>query len=264
MTSTLMTGLHIGESPRWHDGRLWLANWGAGEILAVSADGAAEVMLRLDAFPLCFDWLPDGRLLALDGSGRRLLRQEPDGSLTTVADLGGITDGPWNEIAVDAHGNAYVNGIGFEFPGGEYAPGVVALVTPDGTVTRVAGDMAFPNGMAVTPGGSLIVAESYASCLTAFDIAADGSLTGRRVLASVPNSAPDGICLDEEGFIWYGDVPNKRCVRVSPQGDVDRVVELEDGCFACATGGGTLFMLTARWDPDVARSGSGRVMTIAV
>jgi sugar lactone lactonase YvrE len=264
MTETLLTGLNIGESPRWHDGRLWLANWGAGEILAVSADGAAEVMLRLDALPLCFDWLPDGRLLAVDGTARRLVRQEPDGALTTVADLRDIADAPWNEIAVDARGNAYVNSIGFDFPGGEFRPGVVALVTPDGTATRVAGDVAFPNGMLVTPGGSLVVAESYASRLTAFDIASDGSLTGRRVLAGVPDSAPDGICLDDEGFIWYGDVPGKRCVRVSPQGAVDRVIELEDGCFACAVGGGTLFMLTAQWGPQGAQSRTGKVVTVTL
>lgn len=262
MTETLLTGLHIGESPRWHDGRLWLANWGAGEVLAVSADGVAEVMLRLDAFPLCFDWLPDGRLVVVDGSARRLLRREPDGSLTTLADLSVLADGPWNEIAVDGRGFVYVNGVGFEFPGGDYAPGVVALVTPDGAARVVAGDVAFPNGMAVS-GQTLLVAESYAARLTAFDIAADGGLSGRRVWASVPDSAPDGICLDA-GFVWYGDVPNRRCVRLSPQGGVDRVIELEHGCFACAVGDGTLFMLTAEWGPSVASERTGRVVTVTL
>jgi sugar lactone lactonase YvrE len=263
MTDTLLTGLGIAESARWHDGRLWLADWGGGRILAVDGGGRAEVMVRLDALPMCFDWLPDGRLLVVDGGGRRLLRREPDGTLHTVADLAGIADGPWNEIAVDRAGNAYVNGIGFEFPGGEFAPGVVALVTPDGRARRVAGDLAFPNGMLVTPGGELVVAESYASRLTAFRIAPGGDLTDRRVLASVPDSAPDGICLDQ-GFIWYADVPNKRCVRVSPEGAVDRVVEAADGCFSCAAGDGRLFMLTAEWGPAIVESRTGKVIAVTL
>ncbi|GAA4257588.1 SMP-30/gluconolactonase/LRE family protein [Dactylosporangium darangshiense] len=263
MTDTLMDGLGIPESARWHDGRLWLGNWGAGEILAVDPDGKAEVMLRLDTIPLCFDWLPDGRLLVVDGGGRRLLRQEPDGTLTTLADLRPIADAPWNEIAVDAAGNAYVNSIGFDFPGGQFVPGLVAVVTPDGEARRVAGDLMFPNGMVVTPGGELVVAESYAARLTAFRIAPGGELTDRRVLASVPDSAPDGICLDQ-GFIWYAEVPGKRCVRVSPSGDVDRVVEAADGCFSCVVGGSTLYMLTAGWGPAGPTPGSGRVVPVTL
>jgi sugar lactone lactonase YvrE len=260
---TLLDGLQIPESARWHEGRLWLANWGGGEILAVDPAGQAEVMLRLDAFPMCFDWLPDGRLLVVDGGGRRLLRREPDGSITTVADLRGIADAPWNEIAVDAAGNAYLNSIGFDFPGGEFRPGVVALVTPGGEARRVAGDLMFPNGMLVTPGGELVVAESYAGRLTAFRIAPGGELTDRRVLASVPDSAPDGICLDQ-GFIWYAEVPGRKCVRVTPAGDVDRVVEAEHGCFSCAVGDGTLFMLTAEWAGTGVAPGSGRVVAVTL
>jgi sugar lactone lactonase YvrE len=263
MTDTLHETKGIPESARWHDGRLWLADWGSGQILALDPAGAAEVVLQIDALPLCFDWLPDGRLLVVDGTRRRLLRRETDGSLTTLADLSALAAGPWNEVAVDARGNAYVNGVGFEFPGGEFAPGVVVLVTPDGEVRRVAGDLMFPNGMLVTPGGELVVAESYAGRLTAFRIAPDGGLSDRRVLATVPDAAPDGICLDQ-GFIWYSDVPNQRCVRVSPEGDVDRVVEAGDGCFSCAVGDGTLFMLTAEWRDMGVRPGSGRVVGVTL
>ncbi|GAA2332570.1 SMP-30/gluconolactonase/LRE family protein [Dactylosporangium salmoneum] len=260
MTDTLLSGLGIPESARWRDGRIWLADWGAGEILAIKPGGPAEVMARLDALPICFDWLPDGRLLVVDGSGRRLLRQEPGGELTAVADLRAVADAPWNEIAVDARGNAYVNSIGFDFPGEEFRPGLVALVTADGDVRQVAGDLMFPNGMVVA-GGDLVVAESYAGQLTAFTIGPGGELTGRRVLASVPDSAPDGICLDA-GFIWYADVPNRRCVRVSPQGAVDRVVETPDGSFSCAVGDGTLFALTAGWGPQGPVPDSGKVLAV--
>ena len=92
---------------------------------------------------------------------------------------GPLGEHPWNDIVVDGRGNAYVNNIGFDFPGGEFAPGIVALVTPDGVARQVADGLAFPNGMAVTPdNATLIVAESYGQKLTAFDIASDGSLSG--------------------------------------------------------------------------------------
>jgi sugar lactone lactonase YvrE len=136
---------------------------------------------------------------------------------------------------VDDRGNAYVNTIGFEFPGGEFAPGLVVLATPDGNVTQVAGDLAFPNGMAITPDrGSLIVAESYASQLTAYDIGADGSLGNRRVWAEAPGDHPDGICIDAEGAVWYADVGNQHCVRVRQGGGVLATVKLDRGAFACS------------------------------
>ncbi len=161
----LLDGLSFGESLRWHQGRLWLADWGAQEVVAVDGGGRPEVMARVDfpAFPMCIDWLPDGRLLIVAARDGRLLRQEPDGSLVTHADLTGLSDRshPWNEIVVDGRGNAYLNNQGFDFPGGEFAPGTIALLKPDGTARLVADGIAFPNGMAVTPDNStLIVAES--------------------------------------------------------------------------------------------------------
>ncbi len=253
---TLLTGIILGESPRWHDGRLWLCDWGAGEIIAVSLDGGSEVMARVAAFPFCIDWLPDGTLLAVAGSDRALLRQEPDGTLAPYADLSGLCDRPWNEIAADGRGNAYVNCVGYDMMAGEQpASGILALVAGDGTLRQVAEDLLFPNGMALTPDGSmLIVAESHAGRLTAFDIGLDGGLTGRRVWADLGRAAPDGICVDAEGAVWYADVPNQRCVRVRQGGEVLQSVDLDRGCFSCALGGAdgrTLFMTAARWaGPD--------------
>jgi sugar lactone lactonase YvrE len=249
---TLMTGLAVGESPRWHEGRLWFCNWGAQEVVAVDPGGASEVMVRVPTtVPFCIDWLPDGRLLVVAGREGLLLRMEPDGSLVTHADLTGLSRHPWNEIVVDGRGNAYLNEAGFEFPGGEFAPGSVALVTPDGSVRRVADGIAFPNGMAVTPDDStLIVAESYGNRLTAFDIGDDGGLSSRRSWADLDRGVPDGICLDADGAAWYGDVPNRRCVRVREGGEVLETVELDRGCFACMLGGEdgrTLFMMAAEW-----------------
>jgi sugar lactone lactonase YvrE len=246
-----MGGLAFPESPRWHDDRLWFSDWGAHEVIAVDLEGTSEVVVRVPSFPMCIDRLPDGRLLIVSSNDGLLLRKEPGGSLVTHADLTGLSDHAWNDIVVDGRGNAYVNNIGFEF-GGEFAPGILALVTPDGSARQVAEGVAFPNGMAVTPDNStLIVAESYGNKLTAFEIAADGSLSNRRLWADLQGGAPDGICLDAENAIWYGDVPNKRCVRVREGGEVLQTIHLDRGCFACTLGGPdgrTLFLMTNEWN----------------
>jgi len=237
----LMEGLGYGESPRWHDGRLWLCNWGTREVVALSMDGTSEVMLTVPTtMPYSIDWLPapDGRLLVVSGQEALLLRQEPDGSLVTHADLkpfGAV----FNEIVVDRRGNAYVNG------------GNVVLVTPAGEAREVADGIRFGNGMAITPdGATLIVAESHGNCLTAFDIGADGTLSGRRVWAALGTGYPDGICVDAEGAVWYADVPHKHCVRIREGGEVLATVDVDRGCFACMLGGPdgtTLFVAAATW-----------------
>ena len=248
---TLMTDISFGESPRWHDGRLWFSDWGTQEVIAVDPEGKSEVTVRVPSSPFCIDWLPDGRLLVVSARDRLLLRREPDGSLVTHADLSCISDHPWNDIVVDGRGNAYVGNIGFDFPGGEFGPGTVASVTPDGSARQVADGVAFPNGMVVTPDNStLILAESYGNRLTAFDIGADGGLSNRRVWADLADGVPDGICLDAEGAVWYADVPNRRCVRVREGGEVLRTIDLDRGCFACMLGGldgRTLFMVAREW-----------------
>jgi sugar lactone lactonase YvrE len=250
----LMTGIVFGEQPRWHEDRLWFSDWGTQEIIAVDLEGNSEVVLNAPSFPCCVDWLPDGRLLVVSAREGLLLRREPDGSLVTHGDLKTASDPPaGNELVVDGRGNAYVNGGGFDLMAGEaFAPGVVALVTPDGSARQVADGIAFPNGMHVTADNStLIVAESYAKRLTAFDIAADGSLSKRRVWAELGDGVPDGICIDAENAVWYADVPNKRCVRVREGGEVLQTVDLDRGCFACALGGPdrrTLFMLATEWN----------------
>ena len=262
-----LTDLAFPESPRWHDDRLWLSDWGAQEVIAVDLDGASEVVVRVPTAPFCIDWLPDGRLLIVSGGEGLLLRRERDGTLVTHADLTGLSQPPWNEIVVDGRGNAYLNNIGFDFSGGEFAPGLLALVTPDGSTRQVADGVAFPNGMVVTPdNATLILAESYANRLTAFDIAADGSLSNRRVWADLAGGAPDGICLDADGAVWYGDVPNKRCVRVREGGEVLQTIELDRGCFACMLGGvdvTTLFLIANEWPVNQAGDrATGQVLTV--
>ena len=259
----LMNGLAFPESPRWHDDRLFFSDWGAHEVIAVDLEGKSEVIARVPSFPMCIDRLPDGRLLIVSANDGLLLRREPDSSLVTHADLTGLAHHAWNDIVVDGRGNAYVNNIGFDFPGGEFGPGILALVTLDGAVRQVADGVAFPNGMVVTPDNStLVLAESYGNRLTAFDIAADGSLSNRRLWADLQDGAPDGICLDAEGAIWYGDVPNKRCVRVREGGEMLQTIDLDRGCFACALGGadGKMLFLTANdWRGPADMTGGERM-----
>jgi len=200
----LLTDIAFGESPRWgRDGRLWFSDWGTEELIAVDRAGERETIAHIPSFPFCIDWMPDGRLLIVSARDRLLLRREHDGALVTHADLSLLPDPPGNEIVVDGRGNAYLNGGGFDFTAGAaFAPGIIALVTPDGAARQVADGIAFPNGMAVTPdGATLIVAESYGNRLTAFDIAADGDLSNRRIWADLGDGVPDDISLDAEGAI---------------------------------------------------------------
>src|SRR5262249_51876459 len=202
---TLMTGLAFVESPRWHDDRLWFSDWIARELIAVDLEGRSEVIVRMPSFPFSIDWLRDGRLLVVSGREGLLLRREPDGSLVTHADLTSLSDKGWNELVVDGRGNAYINGAGFDLMAGEeFAPGVMALVTPDSPARQVAASIAFPNGMAVVPDNST-------------------------VWADLNDGVPDGICTDAEGAVWYGDVPNKRCVRVREGGEVLQTINLDRG-----------------------------------
>jgi sugar lactone lactonase YvrE len=242
----LLSGLGIPESPRWHEGRLWFSNWIDRQVVAVGLDGKPEVMLTRDpdSHPMGYsiDWLPDGRLLV---TGDKLRRQEPDGSMVTHAEQ------PANEIVVDGRGNIYLNGADFNFVAGEAPrPGYIKLITPDGELRQVAGDIQFPNGMVITPDDrTLIISESFAGRLTAFDIGADGSLSDRRVFAD--GLGPDGICLDAEGAVWVGTA-GFSVARVAEGGEVLQRVELAENRapFALMLGGPdrrTLFIMTAEW-----------------
>ena len=245
-SKVLLSGLGIPESPRWHEGRLWFSNWIDRQVVAVGLDGKPEVMLTRDpdSHPMGYsiDWLPDGRLLV---TGDKLRRQEPDGSMVTHAEQ------PANEIVVDGRGNIYLNGADFNFVAGEAPrPGYIKLITPDGELRQVAGDIQFPNGMVITPDDrTLIISESFAGRLTAFDIGADGSLSGRRVFAD--GLGPDGICLDAEGAVWVSTA-GFSVARIAEGGEVVQRVELAENRapFALMLGGPdrrTLFICTAEW-----------------
>lgn len=270
----LLGGLAMPESPRWHDSRLWFSNWGTRQIVAVDLDGNSDVVAEgPDGLGWATNWLPDGRMLL---TGPELIRVEPDGSRVRHADLSNISRLGWSEITVDGRGNVYVNTINFDF--GEFdevlgsgkAPGKIALVTPEGEAREVANELAFPNGMVITPDNkTLVVAESFAARLTAFDIEDDGTLSNRRVWAD--GVGPDGICLDAEGCIWASSATMANdCARIREGGGVLERIDLGRPCFATMLGGPerrSLFMLTADWRgtdrvEDVITARTGQVLVV--
>lgn len=242
----LMENIVLGECPRWHDGRLWFSDWGARELVAVDMTGRHEVMDRFDTMPFSFDWLPDGRRVSI--AGKTLWVSGNTGKREKWVDLDPYGEKGWNEIVADGRGNVYINNVNFDFPGGEFRPGHAALVTSDGNVQVVAEGLAFPNGMAVTPDNkTLIIGESFSTTLSAFDIAADGGLSNRRVWAKL-DGGPDGITMDAEGAIWSSAY--EKAIRVREGGEVLETIPLDRFCFATMLGGEdgrTLFMVCNEW-----------------
>ena len=249
MTETFATGLRMGESARWHDGRFWMCDWLAGEVLAFDADGNREVVARVDGLPFSVDWLLDGRLVTTTRDG-----------VVAGADLApyGAQGQAFNEIVVDGAGRVWVDMPG-AMPWEEPRPGVLGVVLPDGTYRQDDENVWFPNGMVVLDEKTLVVAESHADRLTAWTISPDGELTDRRIWADLgEGAAPDGLTADAEGAIWYASVPGERCVRVAEGGEVLETVPADRGCFSCALGGDdgrTLYIVANHYGPEGASDG---------
>ena len=253
------------EAPRWHDNRIWFSDFYAHEVVSANEDGTdVRVEAVVPNQPSGLGWLPDGRLLVVSMRDRKLLRREHDGSLVTHADLSGEVDYHLNDMVVDQQGRAYVGNFGFDLMGGAPVQSTsIHRVDPDGTTRPVAEDLWFPNGSVITSAGVLLVGETMANRITAFDIEAGGTLVNRRVWAQFgerPNDsdvgkalaaltvASDGCCLDADGALWVADAAHGRVVRVKEGGHIVEQIQLETGVFACTLGGSdgrTLFLCTA-------------------
>jgi len=262
---TVVSGYMYMEAPRWHDNRIWFSDFYTHEVVSANEDGTdVRVEAVVPNQPSGLGWLPDGRLLIVSMRDRKLLRREADGSLVTHADLSGVVDHHLNDMVVDRHGRAYVGNFGFDLMGGAPVQSTsIHRVDPGGTVSLVAEDVWFPNGSVITSTGSLLVGETMANRITAFDVGADGALLNRRVWAEFgerPDEtdvgkalaaltvASDGCCLDAEGALWVADAAHGRVVRVEEGGHIAEQIQLETGVFACALGGAggrTLFLCTA-------------------
>ena len=256
----LADGIYFGEGPRWRDGRMWFSDFYAHAVKSVSLAGDVRTEFEIDDQPSGLGWMPDGSMLIVSMVKRRVLRRTVDGEIGVHADLGQIASFHCNDMVVDAVGHAYVGNFGFDLDAAIESRGVasvladhptakLARVAPDGSVSVAAYDVHFPNGPVITPDGrTLILGETLAGCLTAFDIAADGTLSNRRIWASTSPRIPDGIALDAEGAIWFANPTAPECVRIAEGGQVLEVIETSHPCYACMLGGAdgrTLFMFTA-------------------
>jgi sugar lactone lactonase YvrE len=252
----LIDGLAFAEAPRWHDGALWCSDFFLRQVLRVDAQGRAEVMAEVPQQPSGLGWMPDGRLLVVSMLDRALMRQERDGRLVRAADLASLAGGLCNDMVVDARGGAYVGNFGFDLfaEPREPRPAALVYVSSEGVASLVAEDLEFPNGAVITPdGGTLIIAETFGRRLTAFRIAADGSLHERRVWAELGKVAPDGICLDAEGAVWVASPRTNEFVRVREGGEALARIATDRQAIACALGGADgrrLFMISGRVRPE--------------
>jgi sugar lactone lactonase YvrE len=276
----LAEGLYFGEGPRWRNDRLWFSDFYDHAVKSLDASGTVRTELEIDDQPSGLGWLPDGRLLVVAMHRRQLLSVDP-GGVKVHADLSHVAAHHTNDMVVDAAGRAYVGNFGFPLDAELKARGVesviadhptanLARVDPDGRAHVAAADMHFPNGCVITPDGrTMIVAETLAMRLTAFDIGADGTLTNRRVWAMLGMRAPDGICLDANGHVWIANAIAPECLLIAPGGEVVASVQTDQPCFACMLGGPdrrTLYMMTApSSSADVASTARrGHVMCIDV
>jgi sugar lactone lactonase YvrE len=280
-TRVLAGGVYFGEGPRWHDGRLWFSDFYAHAVKSVSLAGEVRTEVEIDDQPSGLGWTPDGSLLIVSMTKRRVLRRAPDGAMSVHADLGHIATYHCNDMVVDAGGGAYVGNFGFNLDAEIEARGVpdvlanhptakLAYVAPDGQVRTAAEDMHFPNGPVITPDGkTLILGETLAAALTAFDIGPNGDLSNRRVWAPLTPAVPDGICLDAESCIWVANPIAPQCLRVAEGGEVKEVIDTGAPCYACMLGGDdgkTLFMLTASSSDahQAAASPTGKILAADV
>ena len=278
---TVLDGLYFGEGPRWHDGSLWFSDMHDHRVVRTDLEGAATTVVTIaHDEPSGLGWLADGRLLVVAMETQRLLRVERDGTVVEHADLSHIARGSINDMIVAADGTAYVGDMGSRIhdPSSPRVAGQTIRVDPDGTVSCAADDLRSPNGHILTDDGrTLIVAESGGSCLTAFRVAADGSLHDKRTFADLkPTKAglafapPDGICLDADGAVWVADPINAVVTRVVEGGEVTDLVTF-DGVIpvACVLGGAdrrTLLVCVAGdWKRDVVmKARTGRIDAFAV
>lgn len=255
---TLLSGLCFTEGPRWHEGRLFFSDMHAHWVMAVDEAGHAERIAEVPNQPSGLGWRPDGTMLIVSMTDRKIVAAK-GGKIETIADLHGLATWHCNDMVVDARGRAYVGHFGFDLfdrsleikmDNLQALPRAsLILVDENDRVRVVAEDLGFPNGTVITPDGkTLIVAESMLGRLTAFEIAADGSLHGRRIWAQLENLFPDGICLDEAGGIWIASPMSSECLRIEEGGSITHRIAADQGCFACMLGGAdgrTLFACTA-------------------
>ncbi|HEX6424976.1 MAG TPA: SMP-30/gluconolactonase/LRE family protein [Acidimicrobiales bacterium] len=252
--TVLAEGGKFFECPRWHDGRWWVSDLYRHGVFTYSTDGREQQVAAVEHQPAGLGWMPDGTLLAVSMTDRRVLRRADDGTMAVHADLGEHAAGWANDMVVATDGGAWVGNFGFDPAAGEAPkPGALVRIEPDGSTSLAADGLDFPNGSVITPDGTtLVVGETVGSRYTAFTITPEGRLTDRRVWATIDGVFPDGCSLDAEGLIWAADSAGRRVVRVAEgQGVVDER-PVPDGLhvYGCMLGGDDGRTLLACCAPD--------------
>jgi len=271
-TTVLLDNLIFPEDPRWRGDKLWFSDVFAKEVITVDLLGNRETVTHVPNQPSGLGWSKNGNLLIVSMTDRKLMMFGEDG-LTEVADMSSAATFHCNDMVVDKMGRAYVGNFGGPVgdDGSPPIPANMILIDSDYKVSVAASGLHFPNGVVVTPDGkTLIVAETFGDRLTAFDINRDGSLSGRRVWASL-DSHPDGICIDVEGHIWVATIGEEGSVlRVKDGGDIVDRIDIDSWTpFACTLGGPdlkTLFILESKTSEPEMMDGrnNGRITMIDV
>ncbi|MDI9918591.1 SMP-30/gluconolactonase/LRE family protein [Rhodococcus sp. IEGM 1379] len=261
----VLEGYKYFECPRWHDGRIWVSDFYTHQVVSAREDGTdVRVEAEVPGQPSGLGWMPDGRLLVVSMREQKILRRESDGELVVHADLSNFVSANVNDMLVDAQGRAYVGNFGFDLMNlGQVETADLLRVDPDGSVHVVARDLHFPNGMALTTTGELLVDETLGNRISAFSIGTDGSLGERRdwaTFAAVPDGtsmesviggmvvAPDGCCIDTDDSLWVADAIGNRIIHVVEGAGVIGEIPFDTGVFACGFGGSdgrTLFVCAA-------------------
>ena len=271
---TLMKGLTFGEGPRWHENKFYFSDFYSHKVYSLDLSGKHEVIVEIPNQPSGLGWTPDGTMLIVSMKDRKLMSFK-DGLLTERADLTELSGFHCNDMVVDIDGNAFIGNFGFNtYDGEEIKPTNLILVKPGEEPVLAADNLFFPNGTVITPDNkTLIVGETYAARLTAFDKSEDGSLSNRRIWADLKVNAeegtvplPDGMCIDEEGAIWVASPSTAEVIRVHEGGMISERIPVQTNAFACMLGGEdrrTLFICTSNGsgvDPEAAlREKSGKI-----
>jgi sugar lactone lactonase YvrE len=265
-TKVVADGFCYGEGPRWHDDRLWFTDGPAGVVRTMTEDGTLAVAFEED-HPSGLGWLPDGTVAVSALGAARITLAHPDGTRTTQ-DLSHLA---WstNDMVVGPDGRIYVD---LYERTDEGMRGSIGLVSPDGEVRVVAGDLQTPNGLGITPdGATLVVSETYGGRLLAFGIGPDGGLGDRRVFADLGEGRhPDGLCLDAEGGVWVACYDTGELLRVLDGGEVTHRIEVDPGwAVAPALGGAdrrTLYLVVNETTHEglMAGESAGRIEHVRV
>ncbi|MBM9463989.1 SMP-30/gluconolactonase/LRE family protein [Aeromicrobium sp. YIM 150415] len=272
-TTLIFSDLRFPEGARWHGDRLWFSDMHTGQVFRANPLlRTLEEYAIIDDQPSGLGWLPDGDLLVSSMLSRAVLRVAATGEVSRFAELSSLTAAPVNDLVTTPSGTTYLGGFGYDlYADAPAKPGPILRIDPDSSTRIVETDMTFPNGMVILPGTStLVVAETWAARLTAFDIDDDGGLSGKRVWAELPpDSTPDGICVDAAGAVWVSSIATSQFLRVEAGGRISDVISVDGRCATdCVLGGPngtTLFLLTSNsWQPSDTTTRQGRIEAVEV